>query len=54
MASYKILIDNSTLGAKGTTVTTQDVEAAPANIDLLIASGIIEVTNKTTTKTESE
>ena len=47
MASYKILIDNSTLGAQGTTVTEQDVEAAPADLDLLIASGIIEPTTKT-------
>ena len=48
MASYKILIDNSTLGAQGTTVTEQDVEAAPADLNLLIASGIIEPTTKTT------
>jgi len=48
MASYKILIDNSTLGALGTLVTEQDIEGAPADLDLLIASGIVEATTKPT------
>jgi len=50
MASYKILINNSTLGALGTTVTEQDIEAAPADLEMLITAGVIEPTTKPTTK----
>lgn len=44
MASYKVKWEGSTLGAPGTTVTDADVEAAPANLDLLLEAGIIETT----------
>lgn len=49
MANYKILIDNSTLGAQGATVTDADIESAPADLELLIASGVVEPVNKTKT-----
>jgi len=50
MANYKILIENSTLGAFGEIVSHDDIEAAPANVELLLSSGIVEeVKTKTTT-----
>jgi hypothetical protein len=45
--SYKILIDNSTLGAIGTVVTEDDIIAAPLDVELLVASGIVESVTKT-------
>lgn len=45
MASYKILVNNSTLGDLGTVVTEADVVGAPADVELLVASGIIEPVN---------
>lgn len=48
MASYKILADNSTLGAQGSTVTEEQILAVPYDVELLIASKIIEPTTKTT------
>lgn len=53
MASYKVLIENSTLGAQGATVTDEDILNAPADIELLIESGVIEPVSKTT-KTEKD
>jgi hypothetical protein len=50
MASYKILSENSTLGAPGTVITDADIIAAPADIDLLVESGIVEPVTKPTTK----
>ena len=50
MASYKIIWENSTLGTPGTVITDTDIIAAPADIDLLVETGIIEPTTKTTTK----
>lgn len=47
MANYKVLADNSTLGAPGTIVSDADIIAAPADIELLVASGIVEPTTKT-------
>jgi hypothetical protein len=48
MASYKIAVDNSTLGTQGTTITEEDIAAAPADLELLLAAGIVEPTTKTT------
>lgn len=42
MANYKVTAENSTLGAPGTVVTDAEIEAAPANVELLVASGIVE------------
>lgn len=50
MASYKILIENSTLGALGTTVTEEEIANAPADLELLIASGIVAPATKTKEK----
>ena len=50
MASYKILSENSTLGVPGTIVTDTDIIAAPADIDLLVESGIVEPVTKPTPK----
>lgn len=52
MANYKILIENSTLGALGSIVTEEQILAAPADVELLVASGIVEPATKT--KTEKE
>ena len=52
MANYKVIAENSTLGAPGTTVTDADIIAHPADIDLLVESGIIEPT--TPSKKEKE
>lgn len=41
MPSYKILVENSTLGAIGATVTDEEIANAPADVELLIASGIV-------------
>lgn len=48
MPSYKILVENSTLGDLGTTVTDEEIANAPADVELLIASGIVAPTTKTT------
>ena len=45
MANYKVLAENSTLGAAGTVVTDADILAAPADIDFLVDAGIIEPAN---------
>jgi len=50
MASYKIISENSTLGAPGTVITDEDIVAAPADIDLLVESGIVESVTKPSTK----
>ena len=50
MASYKVLIENSTLGVFGTIVTDDDIAAAPADVELLIASGIVEPVKTKTPK----
>ena len=44
MDNYKVLADASTLGPQGSIVTSADIIAAPADIDLLVASGIVELT----------
>lgn len=44
MANYKVLVENSTLGAVGSIVTDADIIAAPADVDLLVAAGIVEPT----------
>lgn len=46
MANYKILVDNSTLGAQGATVTEEDIIAAPADVELLVAAGVVEPATK--------
>ena len=46
MANYKVLADNSTLGAPGTIVSDADIIAAPADVELLVAAGIVEPTTK--------
>lgn len=51
MASYKVLFPNSTLGELATIVTDEDIAAAPADVELLIASGIVEPVK---TKTQKE
>lgn len=48
MANYKVLADNSTLGAPGTVVTDDDLAKHSVDAELLIASKIIEPANKTT------
>jgi len=48
MANYKILADNSTLGAPGAVVTDEELEKQSVNAELLVASKIIEPTTKTT------
>jgi hypothetical protein len=53
MASYKILIDNSTLGTLGATVTDDDIAKAGVDLDLLVASGVVESLTKPKT-TEKE
>lgn len=50
MASYKILVENSSLGALGATVSDEEITNAPADVELLIASGIIAPANKTKDK----
>lgn len=50
MASYKIVSENSTLGAPGTIITDTDILSAPADIDLLVEAGIVEPVTKPTTK----
>jgi len=52
MASYKVLVEGSSLGAPGSVVTEADIIAAPADVELLVASGIVEPT--TTTKKDKE
>ena len=52
MANYKVLAENSTLGAPGTVVTDADILAAPADIELLVAAGIVEPT--TTSKKKED
>ena len=52
MPSYKILVENSTLGDLGATVTEEDITNAPADLELLIASGIVAPTTKTTKEKE--
>ena len=54
MASYKVIIENSTLGAFGSIVSGDDITAAPADVELLLSSGIVEeVKTKTTTSKDS-
>lgn len=48
MASYKIIAENSTLGAPGTTITEEEIVNAPADVELLVASGIVEPITKPT------
>ena len=50
MASYKVLVENSSLGALGATVTDDDINNAPADVELLIASGIVTPVTKTKDK----
>lgn len=50
MANYTIISSNSSLGAQGSVVTDADILAAPADIDLLVASGIVEPATKPSTK----
>jgi hypothetical protein len=52
MANYKVLVENSTLGAVGSIVTDADIIAAPADVDLLVAAGIVEPSN--TSKKDKE
>lgn len=52
MASYKVLVENSTLGPVGSVVTEADIIAAPADVDLLVVSGIVESTS--TSKKDKE
>jgi hypothetical protein len=52
MANYKVLVENSTLGPVGSVVTEADIIAAPADVELLVAAGIVEST--TTSKTDKE
>jgi len=52
MANYKVLVENSTLGPVGSVVTEADIIAAPADVELLVAAGIVEPTN--TTKKDKE
>lgn len=44
--TYRILSDISTLGAQGSTVTGEQLEAQNLDADLLIASGVIEPQTK--------
>lgn len=50
MASYRIIVEGSTLGPVGTVVTEADILAAPANVDLLVHCKIVEPTTPTTKK----
>jgi hypothetical protein len=50
--SYRVKIEGSTLGPVGTVVTEADILAAPANVEQLIASGIVE--EATSTKKDKE
>lgn len=52
MANYKVLVEGSTLGPVGAVVTDADIIAAPADVELLVAAGIVEPT--TTTKKDKE
>lgn len=52
MANYKVLVENSTLGPVGSIVTDADIIAAPADIELLVAAGIVEPTS--TSKKDKE
>lgn len=54
MASYKITVPTSRLGAQGTTVTDADLDAAQVNAAHLIAAGIIAPATKNKTQTEPE
>jgi hypothetical protein len=54
MASYKVLSDISTLGAQGASISDADIEAAGVDVELLIASGIVEPTTKTTSKSQED
>lgn len=51
MASYKVAVEGSTLGPVGTVVTDADIIAAPADVELLVAAGIVE---STTSKKDKE
>lgn len=42
MASYKVVVEGSTLGPVGTVVTDADIEAHPADLELLVFAGIVE------------
>lgn len=44
MGNYKVAVEGSTLGPVGTVVTEADIIAAPADPELLVASGIVEPT----------
>jgi hypothetical protein len=52
MANYKVLVENSTLGPVGSVVTETDIIAAPADVELLVAAGIVEPTS--TSKKDKE
>lgn len=54
MASYKIIISSSRLGAEGSTVTDADLAAAQVDAGLLIASGVIAPASNQKPKTEPE
>lgn len=47
MASYKVIVEGSSLGPVGTVVTDADIIAAPADVELLVTAGIVEPTTKT-------
>lgn len=47
MANYRVAVEGSTLGPVGTIVTEADIIAAPADLDLLVAAGIVETTTNT-------
>lgn len=52
--SYRILSDISTLGPQGGSVTDADLEQQQLDAELLIASGIIEPSTKTTKSDNKE
>ena len=42
MASYKILVPNSTLGPQGTSVTEEDIAGAGCTAEHLVEQGVVE------------
>lgn len=44
--TYKVLSPNSTLGPAGTVVTEDEINNHPADVELLVASGIVEPATK--------
>lgn len=45
-SSYRVISDISTLGAQGSTVTAEQLEAQNLDAELLVASGVIEPQTK--------